>query len=154
MVILSNPGLAEPVPELAQVRAKVEAAWARNKELRQDAQEVLAEAQIIQQITADAWRQRWSSPVGREVMGREVLQRSVYLRLVARLETMPVIEQAKGIIMAQSHCGDAEAFDRLRQASQRTNVPVRELAAQIVAGAARTATPAAEPDRQGSTTRV
>ena len=133
-MILSNPGLAQPVPELAQVRAKAEAAWARNKELRQAAQEVLAEAQIIQRITADAWHQRWSSPVGREVLGREVLKRSVYLRLVARLETMPVIEQAKGIIMAQSHCGDAVAFDRLRQASQRTNVPVRELAAQLVAG--------------------
>ena len=138
MVILSNPGLAQPVPELAQVRAKAEAAWARNIELRQAAQEVLAEAQIIQQITADAWHQRWSSPVGREALGRDVLKRSVYLRLVARLETMRVIEQAKGIIMAQSHCGDAaafdRAFDRLRQASQRTNVPVRELAAQIVAG--------------------
>jgi two-component system, response regulator / RNA-binding antiterminator len=58
---------------------------------------------------------------------------------MARLETMPVIEQAKGIIAAQSHCTDTDAFDRLRQASQRTNVPVRDLAAQIVAGAARTA---------------
>jgi AmiR/NasT family two-component response regulator len=46
---------------------------------------------------------------------------------------MPVIEQAKGIIMAQSQCGDAQAFDLLRRASQRANVPVRELAAQIVA---------------------
>jgi hypothetical protein len=44
-----------------------------------------------------------------------------------------VIEQAKGIIMAQSHCGGAQAFDMLRRASQRSNVPVRELAAQIVA---------------------
>jgi hypothetical protein len=58
------------------------------------------------------------------------------VRLLARLESMPVIEQAKGIIMAQSHCGHAEAFDLLRRASQRANVPVRELAAQIVAKAA------------------
>src|SRR5262249_40819792 len=51
-------------------------------------------------------------------------------------ESMPVIEQAKGIIMAQSRCGEAQAFDLLRRASQRSNVPVRELAAQIVAKAA------------------
>jgi ANTAR domain len=44
-----------------------------------------------------------------------------------------VIEQAKGIIMAQSACGDAEAFDLLRRASQRSNMPLRELAAQLVA---------------------
>ena len=52
--------------------------------------------------------------------------------MLARLESMPVIEQAKGI-MAQSHCGNAQAFDLLRRASQRGNVPVRDLAAQIVA---------------------
>jgi len=56
--------------------------------------------------------------------------------MVARLQTMPVIEQAKGVIMAQSHCGGAEAFEILRRVSQRSNVPVRELAAQIVAKAA------------------
>jgi AmiR/NasT family two-component response regulator len=50
-----------------------------------------------------------------------------------------VIEQAKGIIMAQSACGEAEAFDLLRRASQRSNVPVRELAAQLVAKSGRTA---------------
>ena len=43
----------------------------------------------------------------------------------ARLDTMPVIEQAKGILMAQRGCGPEEAFDLLRQASQRFNVPVR-----------------------------
>jgi AmiR/NasT family two-component response regulator len=52
------------------------------------------------------------------------------------LQTMPVIEQAKGIIMAQSRCAEAETFEILRRASQRSNVPVRELAAQIVAKAA------------------
>jgi ANTAR domain-containing protein len=46
---------------------------------------------------------------------------------------MPVIEQAKGIIMVQSQRGDGQAFDLLVRASQRSNVPVRDLAAQIVA---------------------
>ena len=52
---------------------------------------------------------------------------------------MPVIEQAKGIIMAQSQSGDAQAFDLLGRASQRGNMPVRELAAQIVAKTAQAA---------------
>jgi hypothetical protein len=42
-----------------------------------------------------------------------------------------VIEQAKGILMAQHGCGPEEAFDLLRQASQRFNVPVRVLAARL-----------------------
>jgi len=45
---------------------------------------------------------------------------------------MAVIEQAKGIIMAQNGCRPDEAFDLLRRASQRSNIKVRELAAQIV----------------------
>ena len=64
---------------------------------------------------------------------RKPLQQPAYLRLLARLETMPVIEQAKGILMAQSGRSEADAFDLLRRASQRSNVPVRELAAQLVA---------------------
>ena len=49
--------------------------------------------------------------------------------------TMPVIEQAKSILMAQQRCGPDEAFDLLRRASQRFNVPVRVLAARLVDGA-------------------
>ena len=45
---------------------------------------------------------------------------------------MPVIEQAKGILMAQHDCGPDGAFDLLRRASQRFNVPVRVLAARLV----------------------
>jgi hypothetical protein len=118
--------------------ARVQAAASRSMELRQQTERVLAKAQALQRITADARREQWSSPAG-----RERLQRSEYARLLARLETMPVIEQAKGIIMLGSRCGEAEAFDMLRRASQRSNVPVRDLAAQIVAKAAGTAAPAA-----------
>jgi AmiR/NasT family two-component response regulator len=46
---------------------------------------------------------------------------------------LPVIEQAKGIVMAQQRCGPEEAFDLLRRASQRANVKVHVLAVQIVA---------------------
>src|SRR5215471_13712662 len=51
-----------------------------------------------------------------------------------QLDTMPVIEQAKGILMAQRSCGPDEAFDLLRRASQRFNVPVRVLAARLAHG--------------------
>ena len=52
----------------------------------------------------------------------------------ARLDTMPVIEQAKGMLIAQYGCGPDEAFDLLRRASQRFNVPVRVLAARLTHG--------------------
>ena len=63
---------------------------------------------------------------------REVLRESAFARMQARLESLPVIEQAKGILMAQQGCGPEEAFDLLRRASQRANVRVHVLAAQIV----------------------
>jgi hypothetical protein len=64
---------------------------------------------------------------------REVLRESAVTRLRAQLESLPVIEQAKGIVMAQQRCGPEEAFDLLRRASQRANVKVHVLAVQIVA---------------------
>jgi hypothetical protein len=60
------------------------------------------------------------------------LQDSAPARLQAQVETMPVIEQAKGMIMEQSECTPEQAFDLLREASQRSNVPVRELAIRVV----------------------
>src|SRR5689334_17437507 len=66
---------------------------------------------------------------------REKLHDSAYARLEARLASMPAIEQAKGIVMAQTGCGPEEAFELLRKASQRGNVPVRELAQAVVARA-------------------
>jgi len=63
---------------------------------------------------------------------RQQLHDSVFARLQARLDSLPVIEQAKGVLMAQAGCEPDEAFDILRRASQRTNVKVRDLAAEIV----------------------
>ena len=65
-------------------------------------------------------------------MRRAQLHDSAYGRLQARLESLPVIEQAKGILMVQTGCRAEQAFDILRRASQRSNIPVRDLAAQIV----------------------
>jgi len=66
------------------------------------------------------------------VTRKELLGRSECARSWARMETRPVIEQAKSILMAQCECGPETAFDLLRRASQRSNVPVRKLAARIV----------------------
>jgi hypothetical protein len=132
VVIVSIPGAAQPTTEpsdlLASAWAQAAATCARSEELQQWTTHMLTKTRAARQTSAEARRQRRSSPAGRDLM-----QRSEHARLLARLDSMPVIEQAKGIIMAQSHCGDAQAFDLLRRASQRSNVTVRELAAQIVA---------------------
>lgn len=44
-----------------------------------------------------------------------------------------VIERAKGVVMGTTGCDEDEAFDHLRQLSQRTNRPLRELAEEIAA---------------------
>jgi hypothetical protein len=80
------------------------------------------------------------------------LRYSAHARLQARLKSMPVIEQAKGIIMAQSGWPEDRAFEALRRASQRENMKLRDLAAKIVAKAARPASGELQPDpeRDGS----
>ena len=67
---------------------------------------------------------------------RQQLRESALARLQAKLDTMPVIEQAKGVLMAECRCGPDEAFDLLRRASQSANVKVCILAARIVEQAA------------------
>ena len=52
---------------------------------------------------------------------------------MARLASQPVIEQARGILMACQGCDPDQAFDILRRASQRFNRPIRELANDLVA---------------------
>ena len=53
-------------------------------------------------------------------------------RLVVAMQTRGVIDQAKGILMAQSAVDSEEAFELLRQASQRENRKLREIATEIV----------------------
>ena len=49
------------------------------------------------------------------------------------MESRAVIEQAKGVLMAQRRLGPDQAFDVLREASQRYNRKLRDIAAGIVA---------------------
>lgn len=100
--------------------ARFQALWAQSRAL------VLASEQARARV--EATREQ----ILRGRSRREVLHDSAFARLAAKQETMPVIEQAKGIVMAQRRCGPEEAFDVLRQVSQRTNVKLHVLAAQLV----------------------
>jgi GAF domain-containing protein len=53
--------------------------------------------------------------------------------LAEAMRSRAVIEQAKGILMAEQHIGAEEAFDRLAALSQQANVKLREVAARLVA---------------------
>ncbi|MCA1822763.1 MAG: GAF and ANTAR domain-containing protein [Mycobacteriales bacterium] len=55
-------------------------------------------------------------------------------QLEQAMASRAVIEQAKGILMAEQRCTPDDAFDLLRRASQRENVKLREIAQRIVAG--------------------
>ena len=59
-------------------------------------------------------------------------------RLAANLQramdSRAVIEQAKGKLMASSHVDAEQAFEMMRQASQRENVKLRDIATRIVEG--------------------
>ncbi len=132
-------------PRLEKLMAQAHAARERAGKLKQRAEDVRAANLATRRLVADI-QSRWPQSGTRG----DLLRRSEFLRLVARVETMPVIEQAKGIIMMQSRCGEVEAFDLLRRASQRSNIPVRELAAHIVCAAGRSLKePVARRDDQG-----
>ena len=45
-----------------------------------------------------------------------------------------VIERAKGVVMGATACTADEAFAALRQESQRTNRPLREVAEEVASG--------------------
>ncbi len=53
-------------------------------------------------------------------------------QLESKAQSRDVIGMAKGMIMARQNVSEDEAFDILRRASQRMNVKLKELAAQVV----------------------
>jgi AmiR/NasT family two-component response regulator len=130
-----DPGAGDRLPEVMSrlAAARLEfAAQARRYEV--------AKARL--QVTLDQVR------TGRS--RREILHHSAFARLQARLDTLPVIEQAKGIMMAQRQCGPEDAFDLLRRASQSANVRVSVLAERIVEQAAARDPVKSRGDRSGS----
>jgi GAF domain-containing protein len=53
--------------------------------------------------------------------------------LRSALSSRSVIDQAIGIVIGMQHCTPSEAFDTLRTVSQNRNIPLREVAAELVA---------------------
>jgi GAF domain-containing protein len=52
--------------------------------------------------------------------------------LAEAMRSRAIIEQAKGILMADYQINDAEAFQRLAELSQRSNIKLRDVAARFV----------------------
>ena len=48
------------------------------------------------------------------------------------MRSRAVIEQAKGIVMADERVDAAQAFDRLKQLSQHANMKLRDVAQRLV----------------------
>lgn len=124
----------------AEVYAQAQAARLRAQELTRQLQVTQAQVQATQaKIQAECQQMRaaqqarqirelWLAPGSSDLM-----RYSAVARLQAQLASLPVIEQAKGIIMAQCGWDADQAFDAMRRVSQRENIKVRELAARIVA---------------------
>ncbi|MVU78780.1 ANTAR domain-containing protein [Nocardia sp. ET3-3] len=67
------------------------------------------------------------------VVAERAKQITVAGQLHAALSSRAVIDQALGIVMARRRCDRDVAFDTLRRLSNRRNVKVHELAAEIIA---------------------
>jgi hypothetical protein len=109
-------------------RRRSRALAAQHRAAQRDAAEVLRRIQAARDRAEQVhklWLAAHSNP--------DPLRYSASARLQARLASMPVIEQAKGIIMAQFGWSQDQAFDALRRLSQRENIKVRDLAAMVVA---------------------
>jgi GAF domain-containing protein len=61
------------------------------------------------------------------------------------METRAVIEQAKGILVAQQHCTPEQAFELLTRLSQATHRKLRDCAADLVTSTASPAQPKTAP---------
>jgi hypothetical protein len=121
----------------SRARETVRRAWASELAFR-------AAAQRYQQARAQAEGLHRALHSTRQ----DRLRYSAYARLQAQLDSMPVVEQAKGIIMAQYGLDADQAFDALRKASPPRNIKVRDLAATLV-GATAQALPGPVAARQG-----
>jgi hypothetical protein len=117
------------VPDLyAQARAACERSLRLSGELAESRRKTTESLRLIRDSRGESARLRARRQASRT--GQDRLQYSAYARLQARLASLPVIEQAKGILMAQYGWPEDRA---LRWVSQRENIKVRDLAACVVA---------------------
>jgi hypothetical protein len=133
--------------QLAEAYVRAQAARKQSQVLAEQLRAAKRDTALILQLVRNAWdeaeliHEAWL--IAHPDANR--LGFSAQARLRARLKSMPVIEQAKGIIMAQCGWPEDQAFDALRRASQRQNIKLRDLAAIIVAKTARPVFDEAQP---------
>ncbi|MEU2436972.1 ANTAR domain-containing response regulator [Streptomyces rubradiris] len=92
-------------------------------------------------------RDRAASAVARERAEQLDVLRLEIAQLRHAIDSRPVIDQARGILMAAHACTPDQAWEILREASQRTNTKLRQVAAAVTASAAPDGTPPPEPLR-------
>ena len=99
---------------LDELYATAREARSRAQGIVERAEVILREAQVAQQAYQRACSrvERLREPL--LSAKRDRMPHSAYARMEARLASMPVIEQAKGILMAQRGWTVDEAFDVLR----------------------------------------
>ncbi len=78
----------------------------------------------------------WAADVG-VVASAELVEEVTHLR--ARLDTLPTIEQSKGILMVHEQLDAVAAFDLLRRWSSHNNIKLRHISRLIVDAASRDA---------------
>ena len=135
-LVESAPGTAEPPTPLSRslaLQANSSATRAQSRALRARSVALLGRARSARTAaSATAGRSHALRAAFDWQLDARLLPESALARMRPQLETMPIIEQAKGILIARTGCDPSEAFDQLRAASQRANVPVRDLAARLV----------------------
>lgn len=79
---------------------------------------------------------RSASAVARERAEQLRLLRAEIAQLRHAIDSRPVIDQARGVLMAAHSCTSEQAWDVLREASQRTNTKLRDVAGALTASTA------------------
>lgn len=89
---------------------------------------------LLSRRTAPAWLQLAPDPSAQAATAGEAAQlRQENRQLQQAMESRPVIDQARGMIMALGPCSSDEAWQLLVEVSQHTNTKLREIAGALVA---------------------
>ena len=91
------------------------------------------EGQVV--ALAESFAAQAAAVITNAAQFRMSVERIAQLR--AALDTRPVIEQAKGIIMGRDGCSSDEAFALLVRMSQNQNIKLRDVAATLIGAADR-----------------
>jgi GAF domain-containing protein len=85
---------------------------------------------------------RFARQAAATVANAEIHHRTAQLvtQLSEAMTSRSVIDQARGVLIANTGCSAEQAFDLLKQQSQHENIKVRAIAAEIVRNAIRTGT--------------